>query len=340
MLTKILLSIKVSLFIIFVLFRTVSAASTDSYEPPSYLFDSTSNNSKTRTKVLLESVNLPTFPDLAGKVALVTGSSRGIGAETARFLAINKAKVVINGRNEKAIQDIVDEIKSAGGEAIGIVADCTKFDQIEAMRKTIERKLGPVELLFVFAGGSSKPKSLENLSSERWDEILASNLKSKFLTVKSFVPSMKKIKKGAIIIMTSSAGRAPSDCAYDYSTAQSAIPMFVQNLAQQLGREGIRVNAVAPCSIANEKFKEHVLFEKRKMDGIPKNLSQEMENKIVIDKYKEVASRYTIPRMGYPQDVALASLFLASDASSWITGIVLDINGGGTLQIKKMGSGI
>ena len=208
------------------------------------------------------------------------------------------------------------------------------------MRKTIEEKFGPVELLFVFAGGSSKPKPIEDLTEERWDAILASNLKSKFLTVKSFIPSMKKMKKGSIIIMSSSAGRFPSDDAYDYSTSQSAVPMFTQNLAQQLGSEGIRVNAVAPCSIANETFKVHVLSEKRKAEGIPKDISQDLQDQIVTNKYKEVGSRYTIPRMGHPRDVALASLFLASDASSWITGIVLDINGGGKCQIKKMGSGI
>lgn len=326
-----------SLLLSILLFTWVTYAANVS-DIPSYLI--TPVNSKSRMQSLIDSNSVPIFPDLAGKVALVTGSSSGIGAETARFLAINKAKVVINGRRPQAVQKMVKEITDAGGEAIGIPADCTKFDDLEAMRKMIEQKYGPVELLFVFAGGSSKPKPIEELPEESWNEILTSNLTSKFLTVKSFVPSMKKLGHGSIVIMSSSAGRSPSDDAYDYSTAQAAIPLLTQNLAQQLGSEGIRVNAVAPCSIANETFKAHVLAERRKLDGLPKDISQELQKQIVSEKYKEVASRYTIPRMGQPKDVASASLFFASDISSWITGVVLDINGGGKLQLKKMGSGI
>lgn len=225
---------------------------------------------------LIESNCVPTFYDLAGKVALVTGSSSGIGAETARFLAINKVRVVINGRDNQAIEKIVREIKNAGGEAIGIPADCAKFDELEAMREKIEQKYGPVELLFVFVGGSSKPMPIEDLPADRWDAILESNLKSKFLTVKCFVPSMKKLGRGSIVIMSSSAGRFPSDDAYDYSAAQSAVPLLTQNLAQQLGREGIRVNTVAPCSIATERFKAHVLAERKKLDGLSKDIPQDL----------------------------------------------------------------
>ena len=108
MLNKILLNITITLFISSLLFcRAISAALPDVYEVPSYLLASSTSDSKTRMKTLLESGNLPIFPDLSGKVALVTGSSRGLGAETARFLAINKARVVINGRNPEAIRALL-----------------------------------------------------------------------------------------------------------------------------------------------------------------------------------------------------------------------------------------
>lgn len=323
------------LFFIYVCLCPLTTSNADDVKVDAPAFLLTSNITKSRMQILLDANEVPVFPDLAGKIALITGSSRGIGAETARFLAINKVKVVINGRRVQPIQELVDEINNAGGEAIGIAADCTDFVQIEHMRQKIEKELGHVQLLFTFAGGSSKPKSIEEQPLDRWQNILNSNLTSKFLTIKSFVPSMKKNKQGVIIIMSSSAGRSPSDSAYDYSTAQAAIPMLTQNLSQQLGRKGIRVNALAPDSIANDTFKMHVLAEARKSNKTPHNVT-----KIILDKYNEVGSRYALSRMGHPKDVAAASLFLASEASSWITGIVLDINGGGQLQLKQMGSGI
>ncbi|SRR5260221_8757397 len=96
---------------------------------------------------------VPIFPDLAGKIALVTGSSRGIGAETARYLAVNKVKVVVNGRDREALNDVVAGIKSDGGEVIGIIADCMKYDEIEEMRRDVEDRFGNVDLLVAFAGG-------------------------------------------------------------------------------------------------------------------------------------------------------------------------------------------
>ncbi|MDP3372302.1 MAG: SDR family oxidoreductase [Candidatus Paracaedibacteraceae bacterium] len=333
-----LLNILLYILVFTLAFCVLAEASNISPVPSNFL--NLDNNSKSRIKILLESKSVAIFPDLAGKVALVTGSSRGIGAETARFLAINKVKVVINGKNLEAVQKMVNEINDAGGKAFGIVADCTNPDQIEKMRIEIEEKFGVVELLFVFAGGSSKPKPIEDIDKNRWEEILNLNLTSKFLTIKYFVPSMKRNGRGVIVLMSSSAGRAPSDCAYDYSTAQAAVPMFTKNLAQQLGSDGIRVNAVAPCSIANETFKAHTLSEKKKDLGLVQVMPPDLSNQLVINKYNEVGKRYAISRMGESKDVAAAALFLASNSASWITGITLDIDGGGTLQLKKMGSGI
>jgi len=253
---------------------------------------------------------MPQFADLVGKVALVTGSSRGIGAETARYLALNRVKVVVNGRSATTVDRTVSEIKAAGGEAFGCIADCSQFEQIEEMRRKIESHFGVVNLLFAFAGGDGKPEPLEQVSEERWDAIVAANLKSKFLTVKSFLPGMKSQGMGAIVLMCSAAGRIPSQASLAYSSAQAGVSMLARNLAQQLGGAGVRVNAIAPSSIRNERI----------------------SNFMTPEQQQNLANSHVIPRLGEPADVAAAALFLSSEASSWITGVVLDVAGGKVMQ--------
>jgi 3-oxoacyl-[acyl-carrier protein] reductase len=250
------------------------------------------------------------YPDLAGKIALVTGSSRGIGAETARYLAANHVKVVINGRHAEAVDLVVEEINACGGAAIGCVADCSKADQLEEMRREIERRFGAVRLLFAFAGGDGKPEPIEQLTEERWDAVMAGNLKSKFLTVRSFLPGMKQNGGGSIVLMSSAAGRGPSAASLAYSSAQAGVTVLTQNLAQQLGRAGVRVNAIAPSTVMNDKIRIH----------LPEH------------QQRSLASSYAIPRLGEPADIAAAALFLSSDSAAWISGIVLDVAGGKCLS--------
>jgi 3-oxoacyl-[acyl-carrier protein] reductase len=255
---------------------------------------------------LAEAKSIPTFPDLRGKVAVVTGSSSGIGAETARYLASNQVKVVVNGRNADAVQRAVAEIESSGGEAMGIIADCTQWDQIENMRGQVESRFGDTDLLVAFAGGGGPIHLIEEVSEEQWNSLLSVNLTSKFLTVKSFLPGMKRRGAGSIVLMSSSAGRAPSQAALGYSAAQAGVAMLARNLAQQLAPYAIRVNVVAPSIIRNHRIE-------RSMS------SADLES---------LAKTFPIQRIGEPQDVAAATLFLCSNSSSWITGITLDIAGG------------
>jgi 3-oxoacyl-[acyl-carrier protein] reductase len=249
---------------------------------------------------------LSVYPDLAGQVALVTGSSRGIGAETARHLAANKVRVVINGRQAEPVERVVAEINASGGAAMGCVADCSKADQVEGMRQQIERRFGAVTLLFAFAGGEGSPEPIEQLTEERWDAVMAGNLKSKFFTVKSFLPGMKQHGAGSIVLMCSAAGRVPTQASLAYSSAQAGVAMFTRNLAQQLGKSGVRVNGIAPSTVVNDKIRKYM----------PE------------DHQRSLAASYAVPRLGEPADIAAAALFLSSDASSWITGVVLDVAGG------------
>jgi 3-oxoacyl-[acyl-carrier protein] reductase len=174
------------------------------------------------------------------------------------------------------------------------------------MRRQVESRFGDIDLLMPFAGGGGPIQPIEDVSEEQWNSLLSANLTSKFLTIKSFLPGMKRRAASSIVLMSSSAGRAVSHAALAYSAAQAGVSMLARNLAQQLGRYGIRVNAIAPSAIRNERIEQSMS-------------SAEQES---------LARTFPIQRIGEPCDVAAAALFLCSEASSWITGITLDIAGG------------
>jgi 3-oxoacyl-[acyl-carrier protein] reductase len=184
-----------------------------------------------------------------------------VESETARHLAANGVKVVVNGRHEKALDGIVADIRKSGAEVFGCVADCTKYDEIERLRELAEERFGIVDLLLAFAGGDGNPEPIDQLSEERWDAVVSANLKSKFLTVKSFLPSMRKKRAGSIVLMCSSAGRIATGASLAYSSAQGGVVMLSRSLAQQLGKDGIRVNAIAPATIRNRKIETFMSSE-------------------------------------------------------------------------------
>jgi 3-oxoacyl-[acyl-carrier protein] reductase len=250
--------------------------------------------------------NYPTYPDLANKVAVVTGGSRGIGAATCRLLAQNGAKVTVSGRDEAAINSVVQEIRSSGGEAIGVAADLTDFAAIERMRRRVEEELGPVDVLAAFAGGQGYPTPTEQMAEEQWRSVIDSNLTATFLTVRSFLPGMMGRGRGSIITMASSAGRLPSEASAAYAAAKAGVVMFSKHVANEVGKQDVRVNCLAPSSVLTERVKRLMPEETQ----------------------KRVAAMHPLGRMGTPEDVALAALFLASESSTWITGVTLDVAGG------------
>lgn len=197
---------------------------------------------------------------LRGKIALITGSSRGNGAAIARLFARAGAEVAVHGRDVAALSLVQSDIERDGGSAIQVLADVTRFNEIEDMRRQIEDRLGPVDILVANAGGSfTPPAPLEETPEEGWHASIDGNLTATFLTIKSFLPGMKQRRSGSIITISSAAGRRPHPQApIPYSAAKAGTQMLTQDVAAQAGPYGIRVNCIAPEIILTERNRERI----------------------------------------------------------------------------------
>ncbi|MGH9143699.1 MAG: SDR family NAD(P)-dependent oxidoreductase [Vicinamibacterales bacterium] len=248
---------------------------------------------------------------LQDKVAWVTGSSRGIGAAIAQLFAHEGAKVVVHGRDKHALASVRIQIERAGGRAVEIIADTTRFAEIELARRRIEDTLGPIEILVANAGGSfTPPGPIEDTSEDGWRASVDGNLTSTFLSIKSVLPGMKTRSAGNIITLSSAAGRRPHPVApIPYSVAKAGIELMTQVVASQAGPYNIRVNCIAPETILTDRNEERIPDEQKR---------------------QLMASR-PLKRLGTPEDIAGAALFLASEASAWITGVILDVAGGAVM---------
>jgi 3-oxoacyl-[acyl-carrier protein] reductase len=258
------------------------------------------------------------YPELNGKVVLVTGGSRGIGAGTARAFAAEGARVAVLGRDRAALDKVATEI---GG--IGVVADVTRLGDIEAARAQTEDELGPVEVLCAFAGGGlARPGPTAEMSEESWRTVIDGNLTATFLTLKAFLPGMQARRAGSIITMSSSAGRLPSNlhpgapdlgnpwgAPVAYDAAKAGVQALTKHVAAEVATHGVRVNCVAPASVRIERTAEW--------------MSPEL--------IEAVAALHPLGRIGEVTDVAGATLFFASEQSSWLTGLTLDVAGGRTM---------
>lgn len=248
---------------------------------------------------------------LDGKVALVTGSSRGIGAAIARLFAQEGAKVAVHGRDSPALAAVRSDIEGAGGTVTQVVADVRKFAEIEAMRRQVEHDFGPIDVLVANAGGSfTMPGPLEEVTEDGWHASIDGNLTATFLTLKSVLPGMKERKAGNIITLSSVAGHRPHPRSpIPYAAAKAGIEILTKHLAAQVGPSGIRVNCIAPETILTERNRQRISDEQK----------------------QALVDLHPIRRLGTPDDVARAAVFLASEESAWITGIVFDVAGGAVM---------
>jgi 3-oxoacyl-[acyl-carrier protein] reductase len=249
--------------------------------------------------------------DLHDRVALVTGSSRGIGAAIAIRFAQAGARVVLHGRDETALAAVRARIDALGGAAMSVTGDVTLAADLARMRAQILDGYGPVEVLVANAGSTnSRPMPIEEITEQAWRADIERNLTVTFLTVKRFLPDMKQRRTGVIITVSSAAARRPSEhTLVAYGAAKAGVQVFTQDLAAQVGPYGIRANCLAPETI----------------------LTETNEHWIPAETQRALAEAHPLRRLGTPEDVARAALFLASDESTWITGVIVDVAGGAVL---------
>ena len=244
---------------------------------------------------------------LTNKVAIVTGGSRDIGRQVSEKLAGAGAKVCINFLNDESkANEAVAAIRQNGGEAIAVKGDMTRSEDVENLVKKCNEAFGDrIDILVNVTGGLVARKLLPDMDEEFWDAVMAVNVKSAFMATKAVVPHMTE--GGAIINFSSQAARDGGGFgAIAYASAKGAVLTMTRGLAKELGPKGIRVNCISPGMI-NTTF--HNTFTK---DEVRKN----------------VAASTPLRREGEAKEVGDLALYLASDASSFITGASIEINGG------------
>jgi NAD(P)-dependent dehydrogenase (short-subunit alcohol dehydrogenase family) len=253
---------------------------------------------------------------LLDRNAIVTGGAQGMGLAIAKALYREGARVLLVDVNEEAVATAAKEMDPDGGRAVGRRADVTKPDDVRAAVRELKALWGGVDILVNNAGGAlHTPHVLEEVQEKDWNLVVDVNLKGAFLCCQAVIPEMARQGKGVIVNMSALAGHWRASLAgVQYVAAKAGVEGLTRQLAYDWGRAGIRVNAVAPT----------VTLTGGRIQGLWEAKSDEEK--------KKVLSAIPLGRLGTMEEVASAVVFLASDESSFITGITLDVSGGRYLR--------
>lgn len=247
--------------------------------------------------------------DLSGKVAVITGSSRGIGAAIAKTLAAQGAKVVVNHRNSpEGAEEVAAAIKAGGGEAMVVQADVSQNGEAQRLIKETVDTYGQIDIL-VNNAGVTRDTLIMTMKDEDWNLVLQTNLTSTFYCSKAAIRPMMKKRNGRIINITSVVGLAGQAGQTNYAASKAGIIGFTKALAREVGSRNITVNAVAP-------------------GFVPTALTDVLPEEMI----KSTVANTPLGRLGTAEEVAYAVLFLASDEAAFITGHVLTVDGGLVMQ--------
>jgi NAD(P)-dependent dehydrogenase (short-subunit alcohol dehydrogenase family) len=250
---------------------------------------------------------------LKDRVAIITGGAKGMGKGMAVKFAGEGCSVAIADIAVKDAEDTAAEIKKKGGQAIAIKCDVTSGQQVKDAVDTVIKTYKKIDILVNNAGAIARHIPIEDMEEEVWDRVMALNIKSHFLFCKNVVPYMKKAKYGKIIGISSIGAVIPPAHEINYNTAKGAVISFTNDLATALAPIGINVNCILPGPI-----KTH--FYDANIGQLPPEQQEAM--------FAMLGKKVPLQRIGLPEDMANAALFLASDMSSFITGQALYVAGG------------
>jgi 3-oxoacyl-[acyl-carrier protein] reductase len=241
---------------------------------------------------------------LAGKVAMVTGAAQGIGKAVALLLARNGADIIVADINLEKAEETAKEIQALGRKALAVKVDVGNLDDVIRVVQTVLEQFSQIDIL-VNNAGINRDKLILRMTEEDWDVVLKINLKGTFNCTKAVVRHMSKQRSGKIVNIASVVGEMGNAGQANYAASKAGVIGFTKTIAREFAQRGININAIAPGYI--ETPMTDVLAEKVK---------------------EELRRLIPMERLGKPEDVAEAVLFLVSEASSYITGQVLNVNGG------------
>jgi NAD(P)-dependent dehydrogenase (short-subunit alcohol dehydrogenase family) len=248
--------------------------------------------------------------DLSGKVAIVTGSSRGIGRSIAETMASLGARVVASSRKIEACEPVVEGIRQAGGEAIAIPCNISRKPEVEALVAQTQERLGPVDILVCNAAVNPVYGPMSNLTDEAFDKIMGANVKSNLWLCNLVMPEMAERGGGAVVIVSSIAGLRGTGVIGGYGISKAADFALARNLAVEWGPRNVRINCIAPGLVKTDFAR--ALWED------PQALEQRN-------------SQTPLRRIGMPDEIGPVAAFLASSASSFMTGQTVVVDGGVTI---------